>query len=88
MDIQLIKEKIVSFESLFLDSGLKEKVDKVNISNLDEIKKELIEAMNESNMFKANGKHTTVISSVKTPKRLQQVFYSYILAAEGNKVII
>jgi hypothetical protein len=75
-----------SFESQFLSPELKQLVDTVVPETFESVKKNLIEAMQQGNRFD-DPRHIKVISEVKTIKRLQQVYYSYILAAENNKAI-
>ena len=76
----------MQFESQFLDPELRTLVDSVTRNNFQEVKDKLIDAMRDGKFFKDASKHITTISRITTPHKLQQIYYSYILAAEGKGV--
>lgn len=76
----------MKFRSQFLDPNLKDLVDRVTLDTLEEIKKILVAAMREGGKFKGE-KDIQAIQSAHTPRRLQQIYYYYILAAENKKTI-
>jgi hypothetical protein len=76
----------MKFNSQFLDPELKTLVDEVTPETFEQTKATLIQAMQEGGRFE-DSKHIKVISEIKTAKKLQSTYYSYILAAENNKAI-
>lgn len=75
-----------SFNSQFLDPELKTLVDSVTPETFEQTKATLIRAMQEGGKFEGS-QHIKAISEIKTTKKLQLTYYSYILAAENNKAI-
>lgn len=74
------------FKSAFLSDELKHMVDHATNQNLSHVKEKLISAMKESKKFNSI-EHFMKVQRTKTSIQLQQLFYSYLLAAEDNKVI-
>lgn len=72
------------FNSLFLDQELRTLVDTVTQENLDKVKVKLLNTMSADESFK-DRRHFAAVESAHTPARLQQLYYAYILAAEGLK---
>lgn len=78
-----------SFESGFLAPDLKQSVDTVNAVNFTQVKGLVVELISNDTKFGQEGKskHLQKLETINSPKKLQFFFYSYILAAEGKKVV-
>ena len=79
----------MKFTSQFLDPNLRTIIDSVSVNNFANVKNQLVVAMSSEDCFSGmkGKKHINDIINCHTPKRLQQLYYSFILAAEGLKTI-
>jgi hypothetical protein len=75
----------MTFTSQFLDAELKQKIDILDSSNFISTKNELIDYVRIN--FKNPAKHIAIIESKRSPRKLQDLYYDYLQAASGNKVI-
>ena len=77
--------KTHTFDSKFVNSELKTKIDTVTMTNFNEVKEELASFI--KNNFKTGDRDIARLQTKNSPRQLQKFFYDYILVSTGDKVI-